>query len=190
MVYCISIVVSLAAGGVGIVSTVAPEPTMEEQLNTVSRLGMRASDNTVRVSILLQRVLLSPFCLCCIVGLLVSSISACMLLYQLWKLIPANIARTTPGKAVGFCFIPVFNIYWVFVAFNGLGKDMNKILQQCRIQYQINEWYGLVTSIVLCLIIPIGDWGILSFPLTGLICIGFLIVVKNGAIALLYTESV
>src|SRR5262249_2059524 len=34
-------------------------------------------------------------------------------------------ARTTPGKAVGFLFIPFFNYYWVFVAYRGLAQDLN-----------------------------------------------------------------
>ena len=66
-----------------------------------------------------------------------------MLLYQLWKLIPADIARTSPGKAVGFCFIPLFNIfYWFFVAFGGLGKDMNETLERRNIPSRVNDGLG------------------------------------------------
>jgi len=65
-----------------------------------------------------------------------------MLLYQLWKLIPADIARTTPGKAVGFCFIPLFNFYWMFVAWQGLGQDMNETLEQRNIPVQVNDGLG------------------------------------------------
>jgi TPR repeat protein len=53
-----------------------------------------------------------------------------LLLYQGWKSIPVDIARTTPGKAVGFLFIPIFNLYWMFVAYDGLIKDMNAALQR------------------------------------------------------------
>ena len=34
--------------------------------------------------------------------------------------------ESTPGQAVGFCFIPCFNLYWQFVAFWGLSKDLNR----------------------------------------------------------------
>jgi len=45
-----------------------------------------------------------------------------LLLYRIWALIPPKEAATTPGKAVGFQFIPFFNIYWNFIAYGELGK--------------------------------------------------------------------
>ena len=111
-----------------------------------------------------------------------------MLLYQLWKLIPADIARTTPGKAVGFCFIPFFNFYWIFVAFKGLGEDMNKTLQSRGIQYQVNEDLGLATTILwICNMIPYVN--ILTCIPGVLVLIFFLKSVKDGAIALLEQEG-
>jgi hypothetical protein len=65
-----------------------------------------------------------------------------MLLYQLWKLIPADMARTTPGKAVGFLFIPFFNFYWMFIAWRGLAQDMNTTLEQRNVPCQVNEGLG------------------------------------------------
>jgi len=47
------------------------------------------------------------------------------ILHGLWSLIPTHKARTTPGKAVGFLFIPLFNFYWVFIAIYGLAKALN-----------------------------------------------------------------
>lgn len=46
-------------------------------------------------------------------------------LYHSWKAIQGSGARTTPAKAVGFCFIPVFNFYWVFQTTWGLARDLN-----------------------------------------------------------------
>jgi hypothetical protein len=48
-----------------------------------------------------------------------------ILLYRFWLIIQDGKARTSPGKAVGFCFIPFFNLYWMYVAYVGLSKDMN-----------------------------------------------------------------
>jgi len=48
-----------------------------------------------------------------------------VLLYRYWSVIQDGRVRTSPGKAVGFCFIPFFNIYWVYVAWVGLAKDIN-----------------------------------------------------------------
>lgn len=51
-----------------------------------------------------------------------------ILMYRFWQIIQDGFARTTPGKAVGFLFIPVFNFYWYFVAYLGLAKDQNKYI--------------------------------------------------------------
>ena len=48
-----------------------------------------------------------------------------ILVYRMWTVIPPDLARTTPGKAVGFLFIPVFNLYWWFVALWGWAQDWN-----------------------------------------------------------------
>jgi hypothetical protein len=55
------------------------------------------------------------------------------MLYRFWLLIQDGNVRTTPGKAVGFCFIPFFNVYWNYVAFVGLAKDMYLYCQQRNI---------------------------------------------------------
>ena len=46
-------------------------------------------------------------------------------IYVIWKEIPPERARTTPGKAIGFLCIPVFNCYWFFPALWGWAKDWN-----------------------------------------------------------------
>lgn len=47
-----------------------------------------------------------------------------MLIYQYWKLVSPDKMPTTPGRAVGFLFIPIFNFYWGFVSLWGLGKAL------------------------------------------------------------------
>ncbi len=49
-----------------------------------------------------------------------------ILVYKLWAALPPQYARTTPGKAVGFLFIPFFNFYWVFQAYWGWACDHNR----------------------------------------------------------------
>ncbi len=103
-----------------------------------------------------------------------------MLLYKLWKLIPADIARTTPGKAIGFCLIPFFNFYWIFVAYKGLGEDMNKTLARRGITYRVSSVLGVCSPVFILLgIIPLV--GIISF----IVQFFFLKSVKNGAILML-----
>jgi len=47
-------------------------------------------------------------------------------LHRLWEEIPEEFARTTPGNAAGFALIPIFNLYWQFVVFSGLYRNMKE----------------------------------------------------------------
>ncbi len=57
-----------------------------------------------------------------------------MLLYQCWSVIQDGSAQATPGTAVGFLFIPVFHIYWMFVAIAGLANDLNQYVRRYNIE--------------------------------------------------------
>jgi len=74
--------------------------------------------------------LLLGFGLLCLseIPMLISLVLDFILIYRFWQIIQDGFARTTPGKAVGFLLIPVFNIYWYFVAYVGLAKDQNKFI--------------------------------------------------------------
>jgi serine/threonine protein kinase len=51
-------------------------------------------------------------------------------LYLAWAALPTSYARTTPGRAVGFMFVPFYNFYWVFNAYVGFAKDSNRYTKQ------------------------------------------------------------
>ena len=104
-----------------------------------------------------------------------------MLLYQLWKLIPKDIARTTPSKAVGYNFIPIFGFYWIFVSYVGLAEDMNKMLREHGVQYQVNEGLG----VTLCIFWVIGIFLPPLLIVVLIMSIYFFESVTNGAMALL-----
>ena len=57
-----------------------------------------------------------------------------ILLYKLWSVIQDGEARTTPGKGVGFMFIPFFNYYWIFIALPGWATQHNKFVQRHGLQ--------------------------------------------------------
>ena len=63
-----------------------------------------------------------------VLGLL-ASVPGLRILHKLWSLIPTHKARTTPSKAVGFLFIPLFHLlfhlYWIFIAIHSLSKALN-----------------------------------------------------------------
>ena len=65
---------------------------------------------------------------------LASSIVLFVLYYKMWAAIQDGHARTTPGIAIGFMFIPLFNIYWMFQAIWGYSKDYNEYLRRYSIQ--------------------------------------------------------
>ena len=48
-----------------------------------------------------------------------------LLHYQCWKSLPARHRAISPGKAVGYLFIPFFNFYWAFVSFPKLADGVN-----------------------------------------------------------------
>jgi hypothetical protein len=53
-----------------------------------------------------------------------------VLVYKMWKITSPDFARTSPAKAVGFLFIPIFQLYWLFIAIWGWTKDFNAFLRQ------------------------------------------------------------
>ena len=71
-----------------------------------------------------------------------------LILYKAWNQIQDGAQRTTPGRAVGFGFIPFFNFYWWFTEYQGLAEDANSFTRK----------YGLNTPLV-------------SVPLAATICI-------------------
>lgn len=46
--------------------------------------------------------------------------------HRAWTVLQPAGASTTPGKAVGFLFIPFFNLYWAFVAYWKWAKEWNE----------------------------------------------------------------
>lgn len=61
---------------------------------------------------------------------LYGGVVGCLLLYKAWASIRDGYARTTPAKAVGFLFIPWFNIYWIFQVVGGFTKDYNSFVER------------------------------------------------------------
>ncbi len=72
-----------------------------------------------------------------------------LLIYKMWKAVPVTVARTTPGKAVGFLFIPVFNLYWLFQALWGWSRDWNSYAANSETKLQrIPEVLPLLIAVI------------------------------------------
>ena len=57
-----------------------------------------------------------------------------VLIYRMWAAIQDGHARTSPRRAVGFLFIPFYNLYWLFQALAGFAKDFNAFARRHSIK--------------------------------------------------------
>lgn len=79
-------------------------------------------------------------------------------LYRAWNCLRFGAPRTTPGKAIGFLFIPVFSVYWIFVAFYGLAQDWNRIMaSHPNLQAGPRMSPGMFLTFLICILSVIGS---------------------------------
>lgn len=98
------------------------------------------------------------------IGMFVQAVLFLIYLYKCWSLIhDGRRTRTTPDRAVGFLFIPLFNYYWMFVALGSLPGEMNAYAK--RHQIPARHAYGLPAMLAcvlfILLVIPVFRWVIL-----------------------------
>ncbi len=60
----------------------------------------------------------------------ISLVLELVVLYRNWCIIQDGHASTTPGRAVWFQFIPLYNLYWMFKAYWGLARDNNRYIER------------------------------------------------------------
>jgi hypothetical protein len=91
---------------------------------------------------------------------LIASVLFVIVIYRMWAAIQDGHARTDPGRAVGFLFIPFFNIYWAFQALLGFAKDYNSYLDRHGLNLRRLPEGIFVAYIILCLgaFIPFVGW--------------------------------
>jgi hypothetical protein len=53
-----------------------------------------------------------------------------VMLYRAWVVVQDGRARTSPGRAVGFLFIPFFHLFWVWVGIWGLSRALNRFVRR------------------------------------------------------------
>lgn len=100
-----------------------------------------------------------------LVPLILNLIFSAKLHYRCWKAIPEEFARMTPGKAVGYLFIPFFNLYWLFPSVGGLGGDCAFLAKNRNIRgFDQLKSFGLVLAILMCC-----GWVFGAVPVLGLL---------------------
>jgi hypothetical protein len=79
-----------------------------------------------------------------------------ILLYRVWRHVICESSASglqpsiaSPGKAVGFLFIPLFNLYWVFVAIGRLPEDLNTLAAARQVSGTVNPLLGYATAVLL-----------------------------------------
>ena len=73
-----------------------------------------------------------------------------LILHRGWSAVQDGQAETSPGKAVGLCFIPFFGLYWNFVAHYGLMRQFNRLAEaRGRPDQKVNEGLSLTYSILM-----------------------------------------
>ena len=73
---------------------------------------------------------------------------------RLWEEVPREFARTTPTMMACLSFIPIFHLYWMFVALPGLYRSMNKAM----VSYRSNVRFGITWIVAACifwLVVPL-----------------------------------
>lgn len=106
---------------------------------------------------------------------LIASVLFVIVIYRMWAAIQDGHARTDPGRAVGFLFIPFFNLYWAFQALLGFAKDYNNYLDRHGLDLRRLPEGIFVAYIILCL----GAW----IPFVGWLLVAANMVVGTIMIA-------
>lgn len=106
-------------------------------------------------------------------GYIVTGVMRLIYVYRGWALFKPVDAATTPTKAVAFLFIPLFNVYWTFIAYWKWACEWNRITSSySNTQNAPRASKGLfLTTIILGLITAlivnvIANYQLINLPLT------------------------
>jgi hypothetical protein len=88
-----------------------------------------------------------------------STIIMLICMYKSWDAVPEQYRSTTPGKAVGFLFIPFFNIYWMFRAIPGLSKSLQRAHRAINPRYRGGAGFALGLIACIMAFIPFLQMG-------------------------------
>lgn len=127
-----------------------------------------------------------------VVGVVAASVYWHVFLYKMWDQAQAITDRATPGRAVGFLFIPFFNFYWQFVAYLHLARAMNTRLAQMGAPRKMRIGDGLV--IAAC-VLTILSFLLVAFAWASSLAFGICACIlavqyKNAAIAIADSRNI
>jgi len=111
---------------------------------------------------------------------LICSIFSFVLLYRNWKVIKnaKSLSVKSAGEAVGLLFVPLFNIYWQFIAYPKLSIGQEKFIRQANIEVTRAPKSGLALAFCICRLIPyIGQ-------VTSMLVLGPLTVINQSKVSM------
>jgi hypothetical protein len=133
----------------------------------VVRQGFRGRNPLWEIMAVLSGILAAP-------PLAASSVLFFVQLYKMWNLVQDGRADVTPEAAVGLCFVPLFNLFWIFVALCGLAKNLNAFCDRQHLRAR-RVPVGLVLAACVVLVIPcVNFFSLILMP----VCLA---VLKNTA---------
>jgi hypothetical protein len=112
------------------------------------------------------------FNVCMMAVLFAFSINYLRLLYLCWKAIQDGRATTTPGKAVGLLFVPLFNLYWMFTVYVAYARNYNAYLERYNIgikRLPVGLFVGFYIFNVLQIVMRWGNKLFSELPFVGLV---------------------
>jgi len=107
----------------------------------------------------------------------------CIWLHKSWSAIQDSSTRTTPGKAVGLLFVPLYNLYWAFRALPGFATEFNQFIKRHNLALSPLSSGIFTAYVVLCLISIVPFLGVAAVPATyvvGLLMIRHTCLAVNG----------
>ncbi|CAN5255227.1 hypothetical protein BH20ACI1_BH20ACI1_04020 [soil metagenome] len=129
VIYIISLVIPV------VLTAILAFFTIMGDYNYVSKTNKEADIMTVLY--LAVPAIVTSFCVLMLIPLLTLSILHLIQVYRIWNVINDGQSRMTPGKAIGFLFIPVFSIYWIFQVWSGFPADYNAFVDRYRLNQKV-----------------------------------------------------
>lgn len=96
----------------------------------------------------------------CAICSIAGCVYACIILHRMWHIIQSPEQAITPGRAVGYLFVPFFNLYWVFVAYWNWSKEYNQFV----VRYQVPNAPRMPEGLFLGFVISILAYNFIGCP--------------------------
>lgn len=109
----------------------------------------------------------------------------CMFVYNSWTAIQDGHARSGPCKALGFLFIPFFNLYWIFQAFWGFSKDYNAYVARHGFQAAAKLPEGLFLAFCILILVSLIPFLDIATGIAGFVIFAVIINIVCDAVNVL-----